>query len=184
MLGQHRALERVCRSSALSALDGLVSTETPPRCVPGARSAPEARAPELSIPQARDTRDRESAVSVRARLRWSRHAACRARLDLEWIDPSPAQANQCRMVCDGCPVRQPCRMFALRNGEPWGIWGGLDPDERAAVARTDGYPTPQALPAHGTNSRYAKHGCRCPACRHAHTTYEHARRARHHLSRS
>jgi hypothetical protein len=179
MLGQHRALESVSRASAASQLDGLVSTETPPRCVLDERSAPETRAPELSPPRSRNARDRESTVSVRARFRWSRHAACRARLDLEWIDPSPAQAEQCRMVCDGCPVRQPCRMFALRNGEPWGIWGGLDPDERAAVARTDGYPTPQALPAHGTNSRYAKHGCRCSACRYAHTTYEQTRRARH-----
>src|ERR1700730_4238171 len=55
---------------------------------------------------------------------WQRRAACRGRLDLEWIDPSPTQEAQCRTVCAGCPVRALCRAFALASGEPWGIWGG------------------------------------------------------------
>jgi hypothetical protein len=109
---------------------------------------------------------------------WHRRAACRGRLDLDWIDPSPAQAAQCRTVCAGCPVRTLCRTLALANGEPWGIWGGLDPDERASIARADGYPPPRALPPHGTNARYAKHRCPCTPCRHAHTVHERQRRER------
>lgn len=122
--------------------------------------------------------ERDSQVSTRTRVAWSRHAACLGRLDLDWIDPQPGQADQCRAVCADCPVRTSCQQFALTHGEPWGIWGGLDPDERAIIALAGGHPPPRALPSHGTNSRYAKHRCRCPPCRHAHTTYEHDRRRR------
>jgi len=177
MLSQHRAVDSESRCSAFP-LNGLAPAETAPRPALGAPSAAAMRAPELSVPQPRCDPERESTVSVRRRLDWSRYAACRVRLDLEWIDPSPVQAEQCRTVCAACPVLLSCRMFALRSGEPWGIWGGLDPDERAAVARIGGHPTPQALPPHGTNSRYAKHRCRCSTCRYAHTVYEHSRRAR------
>jgi Transcription factor WhiB len=109
---------------------------------------------------------------------WQRRAACRGRLDLDWIDPSPTQETQCRTVCAGCPVRALCRTFALASGEPWGIWGGLDPDERASIARSAGYPPPRALPPHGTNARYAKHRCPCTPCRRAHTVYERQRQER------
>ncbi|HEX3779070.1 MAG TPA: WhiB family transcriptional regulator [Pseudonocardiaceae bacterium] len=108
---------------------------------------------------------------------WTHHAACLDLWpDLDWIDPSPGQADQCRAVCAGCPVRLTCLTFALVHAEPWGIWGGLDPDERAALADLTGLSAPIALPAHGFRARYAKHGCRCPACRHAHAVYENRRR--------
>jgi len=110
--------------------------------------------------------------------RWQRRAACRGRMDLDWIDPTTSQLGRCRAVCVSCPVLITCRTHALVNGEPWGIWGGLDPDERAAIAERDGHPLPAVLPAHGTNPRYTKHRCRCSACRYAHTTYERHRRAR------
>jgi hypothetical protein len=109
---------------------------------------------------------------------WQRDAACRGRMDLDWIDPTTSQQARCRAVCLSCPVVTTCRTYALVNGEPWGIWGGLDPVERAAIAGRDGHPIPAVLPAHGTNPRYAKHGCRCVACRRAHTTYERTRRSR------
>lgn len=108
---------------------------------------------------------------------WMRSAACLRRWhDLEWIDPDPEQAEQCRAICLTCPVRQTCLRHALTAAEPWGIWGGLDPDQRAELARLAGYPVPTALPMHGFRARYAKHGCRCSACRHAHTVYEYQRR--------
>src|SRR5690625_3197456 len=109
---------------------------------------------------------------------WHTGAACRERPDLDFIDPEPDQAEQCRTVCAGCPVREQCLADALAAGEPWGIWGGLDPDERAALAERTDAPKPTVLPSHGTNSRYVKHGCRCTTCRHAHTTYERERRRR------
>jgi hypothetical protein len=83
---------------------------------------------------------------------------------------------QCRAVCMNCPVRLICLNYALARAEPWGVWGGLDPGERAALADLTGLPAPTVLPAHGFRARYAKHGCRCRACRYAHAVYEHRRR--------
>jgi hypothetical protein len=108
---------------------------------------------------------------------WTRRAACLDQwADLDWVDPAPDQVDRCRAVCADCPVRLSCLGHALAIGEPWGIWGGLDPNERAAVAQLAGFPPSAALPAHGFRARYAKHGCRCPACRHAHAVYENERR--------
>jgi hypothetical protein len=108
---------------------------------------------------------------------WTRSAACvDSWADLDWIDPAPSDADRCRAVCAGCPVRLTCLTYALVRAEPWGIWGGLDPEERAALAYLVGLPGPVALPAHGFRVRYVKHGCRCPACRHAHAVYENERR--------
>lgn len=107
---------------------------------------------------------------------WWHRAACRGRLDLDWIEPSASEKRRCRAVCARCPVRADCRETALAAGEPWGIWGGLDPDQREIVAMKHGYPPPRSLPSHGTNPRYAKHGCRCEPCREAHTDHERNRR--------
>jgi hypothetical protein len=110
---------------------------------------------------------------------WRSRAACRGRVDLDFIDPrTSAEAAECRALCAGCPVRAQCLAEALGTGEAWGIWGGLDADEREPLAEQQGHPAPAVKPAHGTNPRYAKHGCRCDACRQAHTAYERARRER------
>jgi Transcription factor WhiB len=110
---------------------------------------------------------------------WRRFAACSVRLDLDWIDPSAADAVECREVCAACPVQRQCRTTALRTREPWGIWGGLTPYERTDLAVLEGIPSPRILPPHGTNSRYAKWGCACNDCRYAHTLHERDRRRRH-----
>src|SRR5882757_9811308 len=107
---------------------------------------------------------------------WRSRAACRGRLDLDFIDPAPAQVTACRAICVECPVRDKCLAEALGNGEAWGIWGGHDTDEREQLAARTGHPAPVVKPSHGTNSRYAKHGCRCDLCRQAHTAYERVRR--------
>jgi WhiB family redox-sensing transcriptional regulator len=109
---------------------------------------------------------------------WWHDAACRERLDLDWIEPGARDKKRCRAVCAACPVQAACQRAALVTGEAWGIWGGLDPEERAVVAAEHGYPPPSVLPAHGTNSRYAKHRCPCAACRQAHAEYERHRRHR------
>lgn len=109
---------------------------------------------------------------------WRTQAHCANRPDLDWIDPTPDQVDHCRTICAACPVRTHCRTEALATGEPWGIWGGLDTDERELIAERDGHPLPSIKPSHGTNSRYVKDGCRCPACRNAHTVYDRGRRAR------
>ncbi|GAA5104742.1 MULTISPECIES: WhiB family transcriptional regulator [Pseudonocardiaceae] len=106
---------------------------------------------------------------------WRSRAGCRGRVDLDFIDPAPEQVAECRALCAACPVREQCLAEALAGGEAWGIWGGLDAAERAPLAEQDGHPVPAVLPPHATNSRYAKHGCRCALCREAHTAYERER---------
>ncbi len=41
--------------------------------------------------------------------------------------------NAAKAVCATCPVMQRCRQHALANQEPYGIWGGLSEDDRAAI---------------------------------------------------
>jgi hypothetical protein len=109
-------------------------------------------------------------------------AACRLFPELRdaWHDSKPGTPENiaARVICSTCPVRMLCASGALERGEPWGIWGGLDRTDRKAIAIEYGYPLPAMLPDHGTNSRYAKHGCDCADCRHAHAVYEFDRRAR------
>jgi hypothetical protein len=107
---------------------------------------------------------------------WTRRAACLRWPDLDWIDPPPEQAGVCRAICADCPVRRECLAAALIAAEPWGIWGGLDTDERSDLAYASGLPIPNVVPSHGVHSRYLHHGCRCAACRYAHALYQRERR--------
>lgn len=113
-----------------------------------------------------------------ARRRWRQLAACASRTDLDWIEPDEQTAGECRRVCARCPVVDDCLASAVDSGEPWGIWGGRDRAQRAAIALASGAGPPRLIAPHGTNARYAKHGCRCGICRSAHTEHERRRRAR------
>jgi len=35
-----------------------------------------------------------------------------------------------KSLCQTCPIIEECRMYALEAKEEYGIWGGLDPEER------------------------------------------------------
>ena len=107
---------------------------------------------------------------------WTRRAACVGWVELDWTDPVPELIALYRAICADCPVRGECLLTALIAGEPWGIWGGLDTDERANLARQGGFPAPNVVPRHGVHARYVRHGCRCDVCRHAHALYERQRR--------
>jgi WhiB family redox-sensing transcriptional regulator len=73
---------------------------------------------------------------------WRLHSACRdedpelffpvgsARLD------SQLQIARAKEVCLACPVLNQCRAWALQpNGPEYGIFGGLDEDQRRAIRR-------------------------------------------------
>ena len=36
-----------------------------------------------------------------------------------------------KAICATCPVVQPCLDWAVSRREPYGVWGGQSPDERA-----------------------------------------------------
>jgi WhiB family redox-sensing transcriptional regulator len=38
-----------------------------------------------------------------------------------------------KSVCEACPVLTQCRQYALDGAEPYGIWGGMTPLERAML---------------------------------------------------
>ena len=41
-----------------------------------------------------------------------------------------------KTVCLACPVLQQCRAHALTVREPYGVWGGMTPEEREARLST------------------------------------------------
>jgi WhiB family transcriptional regulator, redox-sensing transcriptional regulator len=49
-----------------------------------------------------------------------------------WFAESPAELEQAKELCTGCPVRAECLTGALTRREPWGVWGG-EIFERGAV---------------------------------------------------
>lgn len=71
---------------------------------------------------------------------WRDHAACRGE-DPELFFPvgttGPAldQIDAAKAVCQRCPVMAECLAWALKNGEPDGIWGGRTTDERRLLRR-------------------------------------------------
>ena len=49
--------------------------------------------------------------------------------------PPAAQLAAARAICARCPVTEQCLGWALRAGEPVGIWGGTTPEERRRTRR-------------------------------------------------
>ncbi|CAN5861573.1 MAG: WhiB family transcriptional regulator [Ilumatobacteraceae bacterium] len=78
--------------------------------------------------------------------RWLQLGACRApgTAATDFYPPLHAERKQDRLarehrakqVCAGCPVRQRCLEHAVATDERFGIWGGLDQDERRSLRKT------------------------------------------------
>lgn len=73
---------------------------------------------------------------------WRELAACRGRApsngqDRVWghaFFPHHGQSHRHgKRVCAACPVTADCLAFALRTGEPYGIWGGTSPLQRRYI---------------------------------------------------
>jgi WhiB family redox-sensing transcriptional regulator len=85
-----------------------------------------------------------SAGSVRKNALWGEgwraHAACRHE-DPELFFPvgvagaALPQIAAAKAVCAGCPVGEACRDFALTTNQEYGVWGGLDEEERREERR-------------------------------------------------
>lgn len=79
---------------------------------------------------------------------WTDWAACRrSGVDPEIFFPvseaGPAlnQVAEAKAICARCPVTSECLAWALRAGEPVGVWGGTTPEERRYLRRA---PLPKA----------------------------------------
>jgi len=87
---------------------------------------------------------------------------------------SKADCRAAKDLCLMCPVREGCAEHALRTGEPEGIWGGLTPKERKAVAVRR-----SRRPDCGTEVGWRSHISRregCTVCREAHEERQRAAR--------
>jgi WhiB family redox-sensing transcriptional regulator len=72
---------------------------------------------------------------------WRDESLCRRTPDRDSFFPlgttSPARAATARAktYCGFCPVRQTCAQWALTENMEFGVWGGLDEDERRSIRR-------------------------------------------------
>ncbi len=74
---------------------------------------------------------------------WRKLAACR---DLPpdsffpvaapGTDAYEQQAAAALAACRACPVRVPCREYAVSHSPEWGIWAGTTPADRSAMRLT------------------------------------------------
>jgi WhiB family redox-sensing transcriptional regulator len=72
---------------------------------------------------------------------WRWQAACHP-LDPELFFPDRAayrtdEVARAKAVCRRCPVREACLRTALDRREKAGIWGGLTPEERTRLQRSE-----------------------------------------------
>ena len=67
---------------------------------------------------------------------WRDDAACLG-MDPDLFFPPPGWygAEEAKAICQGCPVRAECLEYALQTRPVYGIWGGLNHNERWDVAR-------------------------------------------------
>lgn len=73
---------------------------------------------------------------------WWEYGLCRAwDADLfcvpDGVSPSRKRAQEAKAkgICRTCPVRERCLAEAMARGEQYGVWGGLDTDERRQLER-------------------------------------------------
>lgn len=73
-------------------------------------------------------------------MEWSDRAACLA-AEPEQFFPVGAggaagwETAAAKAICGGCDVLTQCRDYALETRQPFGVWGGLDEDERRVLVR-------------------------------------------------
>ena len=64
-----------------------------------------------------------------------------------------ATESEAQAICAGCPVRDECRAGAVRRGERWGIWGGVNFEVVHGLPAAASRSSPSAsAPARGVTS--------------------------------
>lgn len=73
-------------------------------------------------------------------MSWIHEGACREEspelfFPVGTSGPAQAQIAEAKAVCLRCPVRSECLGWALESGQEFGVWGGLDENERRALKK-------------------------------------------------
>jgi WhiB family transcriptional regulator, redox-sensing transcriptional regulator len=55
--------------------------------------------------------------------------------DAEFVSARQQREAEAKAICARCPVRDACLAYALDTREAYGIWGGLNEDERRTILR-------------------------------------------------
>jgi WhiB family transcriptional regulator, redox-sensing transcriptional regulator len=91
-------------------------------------------------PAAQRPRLRPPFAAGDGRVSWRELAACRT-VDPEFFFPigktglAIGEIQRAKSICASCPVRERCLTFALDSHQDFGIWGGLDEEERRLLHR-------------------------------------------------
>lgn len=71
---------------------------------------------------------------------WQYQGSCRDYDDTLFFHPEGERgsarrkrAESAKAICATCPVLMQCREQSLKVREPYGVWGGLSEEERAAI---------------------------------------------------
>ena len=80
------------------------------------------------------------AVPIQPDRRWQQRAACRGADTRIFYHPENERGSsrrrrdlQAKQICRTCPVLTDCLSWALATREPYGVWGGLSPEERGIL---------------------------------------------------
>ena len=66
---------------------------------------------------------------------WQDRAACFG-IDPDVFFPiSEEEAGPALAYCGSCRIREECLAWALKNGERYGVWGGMTEQQRRRLAR-------------------------------------------------
>ena len=66
---------------------------------------------------------------------WQDQAACYGVEPDLFFPVSEEEAGPALAYCGGCQRREHCLAWALKNGERYGVWGGLTEQQRRRIAR-------------------------------------------------
>lgn len=85
----------------------------------------------------------QSVVDAADQLDWQEQAACRDYDNVLFFGPDQGESEiekqareaRAKVVCQSCPVAEPCLEFAMETNQKYGIWGGLTDKERASLKR-------------------------------------------------
>lgn len=57
---------------------------------------------------------------------WREEALCRTIGAELWFSDKKEEVTEAMRLCESCPVRRTCESWAVRTGQTYGVWGGVD----------------------------------------------------------